>query len=104
MGIYINPKDDIDARSKGPSITSRATAVSSDEFRKHKPGQNGKWGVVLIDNGFIAAGVAFSLDEAAVFSEDRSNVMGWYLMDIEKIRELDPSTAKVLDDIVAKRG
>lgn len=104
MGIYINPRTDTDARSKANTITAAAVTSGKSAFLQHKPGADDLWGVCLLDNGFIAAGVAFNENERAEFARDRDNVIGYYLLSLDAIEKMDPGTAKTLREVKAKQG
>lgn len=97
MGIYINPKTDRDARSKRETILKVARRVNGADFLKHNPGKNGEYGVAIIDNGFIAAGIAYSKNEARAFFEGTAGrYVDFCLVHIDKIREMDPNAADAL--------
>ena len=102
MGIYINPSDDRDAREKASKIAQNAKLVSVEDFVKHEPGFEGVWGVAVVDNGmFIAAGVAYSKDEAEVFSNPNGRDVAYYLMHFDKMAALDPIAAHELRKVTA---
>lgn len=67
MGIYINPNVE-SLHGKLDVIKNVSTSVTKEEFINHVPGDDNLWGVCVVDNGpFNAAGVAFSVSEAAAF-------------------------------------
>ena len=96
MGLYINPRTDTDARSKANTILAAGKRVDRDTFRRHKPGADDLFGVALIDNGFIAAGVAYSKGEAEAFAHPRTRAFAFVMLSRSAIAEMDPSCAEAL--------
>lgn len=104
MGIYINPRGDLNARSKRDTILNLSHSIGPGEFLKHNPGERGQYGIALVDNGlFIAAGVAFSKVEARVFVEHVGpRPVEYCLLTIDQIEQLDSSAAAALKQITAQ--
>lgn len=98
MGLYINPKSDTDSRSKRQTILQLAERqISVDEFVVHEPGADDLFGVILADNGFIAAGIAFDRAEAQAFARAYGSNAEYTLLSRAQIAELDPGVAEVLN-------
>lgn len=95
MGIYINPTTDTDARMKRDTILAIATHATKAEFLAHAPGSDDKWGVAILDNGlFVAAGVAYSANEARVFVEGAGGrPLDLVFLTMAQIESLDPAAA-----------
>lgn len=93
MGYYINPVDDQHSRSKSDIIKSAGRQVKRIEFLSHAPGTNDEVGVALVDNiDFVAAGIAYSKDEAEVFASSTTRRVEFVIMKISEIERLDPPT------------
>lgn len=95
MGIYINPTNDTTSRSKLDTILALGMRISEHEFLSNEPGIDAGYGVALIDNGFIAAGVAYNRIEAREFAK-RAMPIAYVWLTLDQIRQLDPGTADSL--------
>jgi hypothetical protein len=96
MGIYLNPPENGANPHKDRWLALKVAAgeaVPCDvaTFRNHVPGQDGKYGIVFVDNGaFDAIGVAFDRGEALAFTDPRdTRELGYFLVPEDKIKEWD---------------
>lgn len=102
MGLYINPKNDLNSRSKRDTILKVGRRVQLNEFVMHNPGENDEYGIAICDNGFIATDIAFNKNEAAAFAHTYGNSVEYVILSIDQIAEIDQGCADSLKQYHAK--
>lgn len=96
MGFYINPKD----CTKEEWLDTRGKALSYGPPPEHRCGLDGRSHtcvVLVLNNGFTAAAVAYSERELQAFSDPADHRVKLYMfVDDEELKAVEPSLVGVL--------